>query len=78
MNTEFLRLVSYNRFIELQQQVVLPLVLFLKTCRMGECTGIRFIDSTTLKAPCLPKVFYLNQQSYGINYQANDFIPSIV
>lgn len=50
MNAEFPRLVSYNRFVELQQQVVLPLVLFLKTCRMGQCTGISFIDSTTLKA----------------------------
>lgn len=50
MNAEFPRLVSYNRFVELQQRVVLPLVLFLKTCRMGKCTGISFIDSTTLKA----------------------------
>ena len=30
-------------------KVVMPLVLFLKVCRMGECTGISFIDSTTLK-----------------------------
>lgn len=50
MNTEFPRLVSYNRFVELQQRVVITLVLFLKTCRMGKCTGISFIDSTTLKA----------------------------
>lgn len=50
MNTEFPRLVSYNRFVELQQRVVVALVLFLKTCRMGKCTGISFIDSTTLKA----------------------------
>lgn len=50
LSGDFPRLVSYNRFVELQQRVVLPLVLFLKTCRMGECTGISFIDSTTLKA----------------------------
>jgi Transposase DDE domain. len=49
MNQEFPSLVSYNRFVELQQQVALSLVLFLKTCRMGSCTGISFIDSTTLK-----------------------------
>ena len=48
MNTEFPQLVSYNRFVELQQRVLLPLVLFLKTCRMGKCTGISFVDSTTL------------------------------
>lgn len=50
LNGDFPRLVSYNRFVELQQRVALPLVLFLKTCRMGKCTGISFIDSTTLKA----------------------------
>ena len=49
MNKEFPRLVSYNRFVELQQQVAFPLVLFLKLCRIGECTGISFIDSTTVK-----------------------------
>jgi len=49
MNKEFPRLVSYNRFVELQQQVAFQLVLFLKLCRMGECTGISFIDSTTVK-----------------------------
>lgn len=48
MNSEFPQLVSYNRFVELQQRVLLPLVLFLKTCRMGKCTGISFVDSTTL------------------------------
>lgn len=46
---EFPNLVSYNRFVELQQKVALPLVLFLKTCRMGNSTGISFIDSTALK-----------------------------
>lgn len=50
LNKEFPKLVSYNRFVELQQQVAFPLVLFLKLCRMGECTGISFVDSTTLKA----------------------------
>ena len=50
LNMEFPKLVSYNRFVELQQQVAFPLVLFLKLCRMGECTGISFVDSTTLKA----------------------------
>lgn len=49
LSMEFPTLVSYNRFVELQQRVALPLVLFLKTCRMGICTGISFIDSTALK-----------------------------
>ncbi|NDV97646.1 IS982 family transposase [Dysgonomonas sp. 521] len=48
MKDEFPKLVSYNRFVELQQRSLLPLVLFLKTCRLGKCTGISFVDSTTL------------------------------
>ena len=49
MSEDFPNLVSYNRFVELQQRVAMPLVLFLKTCRMGKSTGISFIDSTALK-----------------------------
>lgn len=49
MTSEFPKLVSYNRFVELQQQAAFPLVLFLKLCRMGNCTGISFVDSTTVK-----------------------------
>lgn len=48
LGSEFPNLVSYNRFVELQQRVLLALVLFLKTCRLGKCTGISFVDSTTL------------------------------
>jgi hypothetical protein len=40
--------VSYNRFVELQQRVFVVFALFLKH-KMGKCTGISFIDSTTLK-----------------------------
>jgi len=49
MSSEFPALVSYNRFVEIQQQAAFPLVLFLKLCRMGNCSGISFIDSTTIK-----------------------------
>lgn len=48
LNKEFPKLLSYTRFVELQQRVLLPLVIFLKTCRMGKCTGISFVDSTTI------------------------------
>jgi hypothetical protein len=50
MEGEFPRTVSYNRFVELQQKVVLPMAIFLKTCCLGRCTGISFIDSTPLRA----------------------------
>lgn len=45
----FPKLVSYNRFIELQQRHFVPFALYLKIHCMGKCTGISFIDSTTLK-----------------------------
>lgn len=42
-------LVSYNRFVELQQRVAVPMMLFLKTHCLGVSRGINFIDSTHVK-----------------------------
>ena len=50
LKKEFPKLVSYNRFVELQKSVVVLMALFLKTCCLGECTGISIIDSTPLRA----------------------------
>jgi hypothetical protein len=47
LRQEFPRLVSYNRFVELQRNALLPLCIYLKQ-RYGRCTGISFIDSTPL------------------------------
>jgi hypothetical protein len=44
----FPRLVSYNRFVELMPSAIVPLCGYLQT-RTGECSGISFIDSTSLK-----------------------------
>jgi len=44
----FPKTVSYNRFTELLQGAILPMALFLKTCSMGHCTGISYIDSTSI------------------------------
>ncbi len=46
---DFPGLVSYNRFVELQQRVAVPMMLFLKTHSLGESRGINFIDSTHIK-----------------------------
>ena len=48
--SEFPETVSYNRFVELQKKVILPMSVFLQTCCLGECTGISFIDSTPIRA----------------------------
>ena len=50
LRKEFPRTVSYNRFVELQNKALMPLAMFLKTCCLGECTGVSFIDSTHLRA----------------------------
>ena len=49
LKSEFPETVSYNRFVELQQKALLPMALFLKTCCLGDCTGVSFIDSTPLR-----------------------------
>lgn len=49
--------VSYNRFVELQRNAVLPMALFTKTCCLGDCTGISFVDSTPLRV-CNNKRIY--------------------
>lgn len=49
LQDEFPNTVSYNRFVELQKKALVPMVVFMKMCCLGDCTGIRFIDSTPLK-----------------------------
>lgn len=44
----FPKLVSYNRFVELMQGALVPLCGYLQS-RKGDCSGISFIDSTSLK-----------------------------
>ena len=44
----FPELVSYNRFVELENEVAIPLALFIKKVLLGKCTGISFVDSTPL------------------------------
>lgn len=50
---EFPHLVSYPRFVALIPQMMLPMLAYLQTC-YGACTGISFIDSTSLQV-CDPK-----------------------
>ena len=47
LRAEFPRLVSYQRFVELMPRVLLPLAVYLHT-QLGQCTGISFVDSTSL------------------------------
>lgn len=49
LQREFPNTVSYNRFTELMQGSLLPMTMFAKTCCLGSCTGISFVDSTPIR-----------------------------
>ncbi len=53
----FPQTVSYNRFVELQQKALLPMTIFLKTLRLGESTGISFVDSTPIRVCRNKRIF---------------------
>ena len=65
LKKEFPNTVSYNRFVELMQRNVLPLTLYMKTCCLGKCSGISFIDSTPIRA-CKNKRINQNKVFKGI------------
>ncbi len=53
LRQEFPHLVSYSRFVALMPGVLVPLLAYLQS-RYGPCTGISFIDSTSLEV-CDPR-----------------------
>jgi hypothetical protein len=53
LSNEFPHLVSYQRFVALIPSALVPLLAYLQS-RYGACTGISFIDSTSLEV-CDPK-----------------------
>ena len=57
--------VSYNRFVELMQAATLPMLVFMKTCCLGEGTGISFIDSTPIRV-CKNKRIKRNKVFEGL------------
>lgn len=53
LKSEFPRQVSYQRFVGLIPQMLMPMLAYLSS-QYGACTGISFIDSTKLSV-CHPK-----------------------
>lgn len=47
-HSEFPGLVSYNRFVEYIPSALIPLIVYSRTCCVGQCSGISFVDSTSL------------------------------
>lgn len=44
----FPKFVSYDKFVQLMQETLIPILLYTTNFRTGKCTGISFIDFTTL------------------------------
>jgi len=63
--SEFPTLVSYTRFVEYIPSALVPLIVYLRTCCLGECTGISFIDSTALDV-CLNQRIHCHKVFTGL------------
>jgi len=63
--SEFPRLVSYSRFVEYIPSVLVPLAVYLHTCCLGDCTGISFVDSTSLDV-CLNQRIHSHKVFAGL------------
>lgn len=57
--------VSYNRFVELQKDVAVPLAIFIKKVLLGRCTGVSFVDSTPLRV-CRNQRIHIHKVFRGI------------
>jgi len=64
LRSEFPKLVSYTRFVELMRRVLIPFAAYLRHC-YGSCTGISFIDSTAL-AVCKNRCIERHQVFRGV------------
>lgn len=62
---DFPSLVSCNRFVELQKKALFPMAVFAKTCALGECSGISFVDSTPIRV-CRNKRIFNHKVFNGI------------
>jgi len=63
--SEFPGLVSYNRFVEYIPSALMPLIVYLRTCCLGQCSGISFIDSTSLDV-CLNQRIHAHKVFAGL------------
>lgn len=61
----FSKVVSYNRFVELEKEVAIPLALFIKKFLLCKCTGISFVDSTPLRV-CKNQRIHIHKTFKGI------------
>ncbi|CCY81822.1 transposase family protein [Prevotella sp. CAG:1185] len=61
----FQKVVSYNHFVELEKEMAIPLVLFIKKVLLDKRTGISFVDSTPLRV-CKNQRIHIHKTFKGI------------
>ena len=61
----FPNVVFYNRLVELERDVAIPLTLFIKKVLLGKCTGISFVDSTPVRV-CKNQRIHIHKVFKGI------------
>lgn len=54
--SEFPGLVSYNRFVEFIPSALVPLCAYFQHACLGDCSGVSFIDSTSLEVCLNPRI----------------------
>jgi hypothetical protein len=64
-SSEFPGLVSYQRFVEYISVSLMPLIVYLRTCCLGQCSEISFIDSTSLDV-CLNQRIHSHKVFAGL------------
>jgi len=64
-SSAFTCLVSYNRFLELQKQTLIPMMIFLSITSPKHATNTSFIDSTSIKV-CHNKRIYSHKTFKGL------------
>ena len=62
----FPKVVSYNRIVELERDVAVPLTLFIKKVLLGKCMGISFVDSTPQRV-CKNQRIHIHKVFKGIS-----------
>jgi len=61
----FPELISYNRFVEVMQGLIVPITVYLMKFKFGKCSGISFLDSTTIDV-CHNRRIYAHKVFKGL------------
>ena len=60
-----------NRFVDLEREIAIPLIVFVKKVLLGKCTGISFLDSTPLCVYARIRGFICTRHSRASHKEAN-------